>query len=200
MTTTYTKSLSSAFGGNLNTTQLLTEITADGGISPTCITVMSIADVVDIVFDAALSGGEQTTLDGLISAHTPSANTKDGVDAQHAYTSVETSTTSKSFIDLDSMALTTSNNTATTYALAFTCVVQNSKRDNSVHFVLNTDGSDMGPTERKIKIKSSKTDNVIATACLAVNVTDGKVIKIRYKTTGGTVTVSNRVMTIYGVY
>lgn len=76
MATTYTKSLTTNFGGNLNPDQILTEIEADEGIAPTCITVMNIADNVDIIFDSALDAGEQTILDGIITAHVPTeANT-----------------------------------------------------------------------------------------------------------------------------
>ena len=71
-TFTYTYSLSVDFGGNLATDQLRTEIEADGGIAPTCLAVVSnltTPDDVDIIFDAALSGGEETTLDGIVAAH-----------------------------------------------------------------------------------------------------------------------------------
>ncbi len=67
MTTTYTKSLLSDFGENLNTVQLQIEINNDISISPTCLGVINIADDVDIIFDSALSGPEQTNLDTLIS-------------------------------------------------------------------------------------------------------------------------------------
>lgn len=69
MTTSYTKSLSTDFGGNLNATQFHKEVEADSGIAPTCLTVANKADVVEIVFSSALSSGEQTTLNNLISAH-----------------------------------------------------------------------------------------------------------------------------------
>ncbi len=69
MTTTYTKSLVSDFGGNLNTVQLRIEINNDVSISPTCLAVINIADDVDIIFDSALSGPEQTNLDTVISSH-----------------------------------------------------------------------------------------------------------------------------------
>lgn len=71
MATTYSKSLSTDFSGNLNPSQLRNELNADGGISPECIVVKNSGDDVDIVFDASLSGGEETTLNNLISAHIP---------------------------------------------------------------------------------------------------------------------------------
>nr|QBK89447.1 MAG: hypothetical protein LCMiAC02_05420 [Mimivirus LCMiAC02] len=71
MTTIYTKSLSSDFSSNLNSSQFHIEVDGDGGITPNILGVNVTGDVVDIIFDAALSGAEQTTLDGLITAHTP---------------------------------------------------------------------------------------------------------------------------------
>lgn len=67
---TYTKSLSTDFGGILNTSQFFNEINADPGINPTCITVFNINDDVNITFDSALSGPEQITLNALISNYT----------------------------------------------------------------------------------------------------------------------------------
>ena len=71
MTTTYTKSLATNFGGSLSSGQFHLEVAADVGITPNLLHIDVTGDVVDIVFDAALSAGEQTTLDGLITAHTP---------------------------------------------------------------------------------------------------------------------------------
>ncbi len=71
MTTIYTKSLSSDFSSSLNSSQFHIEVDGDGGITPNILGVNVTGDVVDIVFDAALSGAEQTTLDGLITAHVP---------------------------------------------------------------------------------------------------------------------------------
>lgn len=65
------KSLSVDFGGNLNTTQLTSEINSAGGISPTCLGVFNRGDVVTIKFDATLSGNELTALNNVITAHSP---------------------------------------------------------------------------------------------------------------------------------
>ncbi len=71
MPTTYTKSLSSDFGGNLQTTQLQKEINSDGAISHTCIAVLSRGTDVQLIFDTALDGAEQTALNAVVAAHTP---------------------------------------------------------------------------------------------------------------------------------
>lgn len=68
---TYTYSLSSDFGGNLKSRQLHDEIVAEGSISPILSGILTNDDVVDIVFNSSLSAGEQTTLNGLVSAHSP---------------------------------------------------------------------------------------------------------------------------------
>lgn len=69
MTTIYTKSLTTDFGGTINESSLHAEIVAEGGITPNLSRVERNGDVVDIVFDSALSAGEQTTLDTVISNH-----------------------------------------------------------------------------------------------------------------------------------
>lgn len=74
MTTTYTKSLPSDFSGNLHGEQLKKEINSTI-ITPNCIVVKNTGDDVDIIFESALSAGQQTTLDNLISNHSPNNNT-----------------------------------------------------------------------------------------------------------------------------
>lgn len=71
MTTTYTKSLATDFGSSLKPHQFHKEIEDNTGITPNLIGINITDDVVDIVFDSALSGGEQTILNGLISSHAP---------------------------------------------------------------------------------------------------------------------------------
>jgi len=68
MTTTYTKSLSGDFGGNLNTSQLFNEI-ENAEIGPSCVTVKNESDDVELIFTSSLTSGEQTILDNLVSNH-----------------------------------------------------------------------------------------------------------------------------------
>lgn len=75
---TYTYSLSSDFGGNINTTQFHSEINNDPGIFPNLEGINTLNDDVDIIFDSSLSAGEQTTLTGLVSSHTAVATSKIG--------------------------------------------------------------------------------------------------------------------------
>ena len=66
-----TYSISIDFGGTVpNIGQLHNEI-VDSSIAKNLYGVTSYEDVVDISFDATLSGPEKTTLDGLVAAHVP---------------------------------------------------------------------------------------------------------------------------------
>jgi hypothetical protein len=94
MSTTYTKSLATDFGGSLDIAQFHDEIDEDSGIAPEIIRIDLTGDVVDITFDAALSGAESTTLDGLISSHTP--------DNDIQYSKVHTAYAKKDFYNHES--------------------------------------------------------------------------------------------------
>ncbi len=122
------------------------------------------------------------------------------VDAQHATSTTITSTTSTTYVDLNTMTLTTSNTASTTYQITFSCVLQNTSANKKIYFILNVDGADLAATERRIGIKSAAIDYTLPTSCLGENLVNAKVIKIRYKTEGGTLSVYERVLTIYGVY
>lgn len=65
----YTYSLVNDFGGNLNSSQLHQEIADSISISQNILRVDTIGDVVKIVFEDALSAGEQTILSSLVSTH-----------------------------------------------------------------------------------------------------------------------------------
>lgn len=69
MTEVYSKSTD--FGGQLNTSQLQDEINADAGITTTLSYIETVDDTVNVVFASTISAGEKTTLDGLVSTHTP---------------------------------------------------------------------------------------------------------------------------------
>jgi len=69
MTNIIVRSLATNFGGVLETGQFHTEIENDPGITPTLIGINSNGDVINIEFSTALSAGEETILDTLISNH-----------------------------------------------------------------------------------------------------------------------------------
>ena len=69
MVTVYRKSLSNNFGGNLNTDNLLSEITDEPEITVECYSVINLNDNVDISFANDLSLEERDILDQVISTH-----------------------------------------------------------------------------------------------------------------------------------
>jgi hypothetical protein len=71
MTTTYSKSLSSDLGGDLNTSQLRDEINGHTGINPECLGLLNTGDDVKIIFATGLDGSELTALDGVVGGHVP---------------------------------------------------------------------------------------------------------------------------------
>lgn len=66
---TYTKSLSSDFGGNINLENLHNEISIDSLITTVLIGINLTEDIVEIVFDESLSSEEILELDNVISTH-----------------------------------------------------------------------------------------------------------------------------------
>ena len=64
MSTTYTYSKTTDFGGDLDTSQFHSEIVASA-ITTVITGVNTSDDVIDIVFPSALSGGDLTLLNGL---------------------------------------------------------------------------------------------------------------------------------------
>lgn len=61
--------------GGYKLDQLQVEINADATIVPSCNSITGTGDNIDLDFAAALSGGEETQLDTLITNHTPTADT-----------------------------------------------------------------------------------------------------------------------------
>ena len=89
MTSTYTRSLSSELSGSLNTSQLITEINSDNNILSECLCVVNLGDNVNIIFNGSLSTGEETTLDTIITNHTPNTNPIRGSNVFRAYPNID---------------------------------------------------------------------------------------------------------------
>lgn len=68
----YTKSITTDFGGSINTTYLQNEIIAETSITSTLKRIDRVGDAIYIVFDTELSGAEQTLLTTVISNHNSS--------------------------------------------------------------------------------------------------------------------------------
>lgn len=72
---TYTKTISIDFSGNLKSNQFHLEIEAEPGITgANLVGIQVTGDTVEIEFDGSLSAGEQTTLNTLISNHSPNSD------------------------------------------------------------------------------------------------------------------------------
>jgi hypothetical protein len=147
---------------------------------------------------APTSGQVLTATSGTMATWQSAGNIN--IDAQHAVSTTTTSTTSSTYVDMDTMTLTTSNTSATTYQLTFSCTIRNSATNSYIYIILNIDGVDLPATNRSIYIKTAGANRNLATSCLAVNLANAKIIKIRYKTDGGTLSVYDRALTIFGVY
>jgi len=68
MTESY--SITTDFGGSVSISQLDQEI-QDSSIVTSLLGINRYGDTIDIVFSSTISTGEKTTLDGIVSAHTP---------------------------------------------------------------------------------------------------------------------------------
>lgn len=77
----YEFSISTDFGGNIKTSQLLTEI-QESAISNNIIRIDTDDDTVYIIFDAELSSGDEIILNNLVSAHVPEINLNSYVKVQ----------------------------------------------------------------------------------------------------------------------
>lgn len=86
MATTYTYSLSTDFGDNLEPSQLQEEIAASAIVTDVS-RIDTVGDVVDIIFVSALSGGDQTILNGLVSAHVPVPQSSTSSETAYIYSS-----------------------------------------------------------------------------------------------------------------
>src|SRR3989304_9325209 len=69
MSSTYTKSIASDFGGSFSPRQFHDEIENDVTITTNLIGINTTGDAVDIIFSSALSGAEETQLNSLISSY-----------------------------------------------------------------------------------------------------------------------------------
>jgi len=121
------------------------------------------------------------------------------IDSQLASSISETTTTSTTWTDLTDMTITSSNSAATNYLVNFSTTVENNTGTEQINIILNVDGSDVSSTERFLIPSSADTPMVISTNHLAENIINGKIIKVRWKTTGGTAKAHQRTLTCYGL-
>lgn len=118
MTTTYTYSISSNFGGNFNPAQFQKEITNNSIITTTIQEIDVDDDTVDIVFRSSLSAPELTELENLVSSYIYGADPRLEFVTNGAYGSIATlsiSQTENRTITLPDITdtIVSQNNTAT---------------------------------------------------------------------------------------
>ena len=94
-----------------NLSVLTDEIEADGGITTALDHLDAVDDALDIWFDSAISGAEETALDAVVSAHTNPATIDASYerDDQEVGDAATVSTTSNAYVDMAGMTITTNH-------------------------------------------------------------------------------------------
>ena len=124
------------------------------------------------------------------------------VDTQQVSSTTTTSTTSLVYVDLDTITpfTITTNNTATIkYIVEFSAIFSQSSANRRATFIININGTDVAASEKGIDTQHSNTRTLTMTHCFS-SIPNGQIIKVRYRTTGGTLSVFQRVLTIQGTY
>jgi hypothetical protein len=141
--TSYTYSLSSDFGGNLKPRQLHNNILASA-ITETLQGIVGTGDVVNIIFDTALSSGDQTILDGLVSSYVM-------LPDYDVYNHLPVVPNGVAF-----------NQPA--YRLFARCIYPGSVIANTILFIKIDSYMDVGITSYDIRVRDATNNNVMATA------------------------------------
>lgn len=121
-------------------------------------------------------------------------------DRQEVQATAGTSTSSQTYVDLDSMTLTTKDlGEAGTYNIAFSCVAKHTDKDDG-GFVLNIGGAEEAVSAIAPKL-SNNDETGISLTCQKSGLANGTVIKVVYKTVGatGSTEAFNRSLSISGV-
>jgi hypothetical protein len=173
-----------------NDSRLSDDRTADGVRTATTVVAVSSATAPTAGQVLKATSGTAATWQDLPSAE---------IDAQEASSSVVKQTTSSNYVDLLNATLTTSNTSAKKYLVSASFCFDNSTQNETAHFILSIDGVQVADSERDFDIKTAGIHMIGHTQCLTSSLGSGKVIKILYKTSGGTLSVHNNSLIIYGV-
>ena len=119
----------------------------------------------------------------------------DAADVDEATATADDTTTSASYVQMDSMTLTPG---AGKFALFFTCSAEANAPGALVEAAVFVNGVLVAHTNRQLFMESSIDPNeeCIAIAC-EVNPGASEVVEIRWKTSGGTATVHERTLTLW---
>jgi hypothetical protein len=136
MPVSYDKSIAGDFNGNLDTAQLRTEIIDEIGITKTLEYINTDDDDVGIFFTTALSGPEETLLDGIVSSHIPVPPAAVAV----ATTGTAGTTATLNIMQTGNRVLTLPDATDTLAAISTSQTLTNKKLNNSnTEFTDNVD-------------------------------------------------------------
>lgn len=109
---------------------------------------------------------------------------------------------STSYVDMANATLTTGNlGGAGDYVINFSCKMSNSTKDKYQYIILNVGGSNIQASERAFYSDGGENNKsyTMSTSYLAENISNGTVIKVQYKTTGGTFSVDDATLVIDGL-
>ena len=203
----YTYSESNDFNTTVNISHLEETIKQDTNISSNLLGINNSNDYIHIIFQTQLSSSEEIYLDTIVNDYDykESASNKN-YDRQYVTTSTPTSTTASSFIDLDSMILSTKNlGENATYIITFNAEVSMSSKNKECEFRILVNNA--SSTDRSIRYSqpdktSGQTDyNCVNLCCLVYNVSTNTEIIVQYKRldSGSVAYVNRRSMIIDGV-
>ena len=190
--TEYEYTISSAFpSAAVNPTKLKLQVDNSAIVEPlSYINTDEDTDNCEVWFDNALTGGDQTVLDGIVAAHDgqPFANR---LKVQQVTAIDSPQTTSLSDILVPDMAITPGPGN---YMITFTSSTENSANSKTNYFSIYKGSSQLTFTERRLRRGSSQGD-VAVEVSIEVYVEDinmDEAIEIRWRTDGGTATVHAR--------
>ena len=118
-------------------------------------------------------------------------------DVQSSGSESDTNTTSGSWVDLDSCSVTTSNTQALDYIVSFSAGFENTGVASLSHFRIVADGVEVPYTHRHIEPGNASPKSVVIVA--KTNQITGKVIKVQYHISSGTLTVHERSLVVRGL-
>ncbi len=152
------------------------------------------SSVTDIIFTAVRLSGEKGDDGDTGPAGAGSAES----DMQEASESTETSITSTTFVDLDSVTLTTSNTASKDYAIAFNGAFRGGN-NQTITIQLVVDGVVQAKTIRPGATTGTTKPINLGTIGKGASLATGKVIKVQWKVSGSTAFADERCITIHGV-
>ena len=184
---TYTYSKLNDFNDEINFSQLETNIKNNADISTTFLGINTQADDVDIIFSNELTNNQENELDDLVSTYVSEEPPENKVyDRQHIMSTLITSTTASSFIDLDSMLLITKDLAGyCCYIVIFNAEISMSEKNKECEFQITVDG--VSSNERIMKYSqpdktSGQSDyNSFTMTCFLENILKDTEIKVQYR-------------------